>query len=86
MEFVYLVSSRVQVAENSRVYQLAPKDLIPHNPMGFHHIKSLDGTSPHVINLFFCIRSQLAILLYPFLQKALWDDPLRIPPQQRILS
>lgn len=59
MEFVYVVSGCVQVTENGKVYNLGERDLILHDSMEFHRIKSQNGTAPHVINISMCIRGQL---------------------------
>ena len=59
MEFVYVASGCVQVTENGKVYNLGERDLILHDSMEFHRIKSQNGTAPHVINISMCIRGQL---------------------------
>ena len=59
MEFVYVASGCVQVTENGRVYNLGERDLILHDSMEYHRIKSRNGTAPHVINISMCIRGQL---------------------------
>ncbi len=59
LEFVYVVSGSVQVTENDQVYKLGSHDLILHGPMEFHRITSADGTCPHVLSLFMCVRGQL---------------------------
>ena len=47
-EAVFVLSGRVEVAEDERVYILGPGDMIFHSSQEFHSIRSSGGTQPHV--------------------------------------
>jgi len=47
-ESVFVLSGRVEVTEDERVYFLGPGDLIIHGAQEFHSIRSAGGTQPHV--------------------------------------
>lgn len=52
-EIVYVISGEVEVAEDERVYRLRDRNMIFHAPMEFHKIRSLPGSSPHILILTF---------------------------------
>ncbi len=52
-EIVYVVSGKIEVAENENIYILSEGDMIFHAPMEFHKICATDDTSPHVLNMSF---------------------------------
>ncbi len=52
-EIVYVISGEVEVAEDERVYRLRERNMIFHAPMEFHKIRSMPGSSPHILILTF---------------------------------
>jgi len=53
-EIVYILSGKVEVTENEKIYLLEKNNMIIHAPWEFHRIKSADGTSPrlHVMSFY----------------------------------
>lgn len=64
IEIVYIVSGKVEIVEEEKVYLLGEGDLILHAPMEFHRIKSDAQTSPHVLNLSIAVSGQLPPRLF----------------------
>lgn len=58
-EIVYVMSGEVEVAEDERVYRLHERNIIFHAPMEFHKIRSLPGSSPHILILTFSADGRL---------------------------
>ena len=58
-EIVYVISGEVEVAEDERVYKLKDRNIIFHAPMEFHKIRSLPGSSPHIMILTFSAKGLL---------------------------
>ena len=52
-ELVCILEGEVEVAEDEHVYRLREGDVIFHAPMEFHKIRSLPGSSPHILILTF---------------------------------
>lgn len=64
IELVYVISGKVEVVEDEKVYQLGEGDLMIHAPMEFHRIRSYADTSPHVLNISFFVKGELPGRLY----------------------
>lgn len=47
-EFVYVISGRVGVSGDNRVYHLNEGDIIFHKPMEFHRVWAVDNIKPHL--------------------------------------
>ena len=58
-EVVYVISGEVEVAEDERVYRLRDRNMIFHAPMEFHKIRSLPGSSPHLLIITFSAEGAL---------------------------
>lgn len=52
-ETVCVLEGQVEVAEDEKIYTLSAGDFICHASMEFHRIRSIGGTSPHVLILSF---------------------------------
>ena len=66
-EIVYILSGKVEVTENEKIYLLEKNNMIIHAPWEFHRIKSADGTSPSLrVTRFRCsLFSPLSHSLFP---------------------
>ncbi len=53
IEMVLVESGAVEISEEEKIYLLEGRDLILHNAMEFHSIKSAGGTESHFYNLSF---------------------------------
>ena len=58
-EIVYVISGEVEVVEDERIYRLRDNNMIFHAPMEFHKIRSLPGSSPHLLILTFSSTGEL---------------------------
>ena len=58
-EIVYVINGKIEVVENDEIYILSDGDMIFHAPMEFHRIRSIDNSTPHVLNLSFKIAGDL---------------------------
>ena len=58
-EIVYVVSGKIEVVENEKIYILGEGDMVFHAPMEFHKICATDDTTPHVLNMSFTASGNL---------------------------
>lgn len=58
-EIVYILSGKVEVTENEKIYLLEKNNMIIHAPWEFHRIKSADGTSPSLYVMSFYAEGEL---------------------------
>lgn len=64
IEMVLVVDGQVEISEDEKVYILGKRDLIIHNAMEFHSIKSARSTEPHFYNLSFIAGGNLPERLF----------------------
>lgn len=57
-EMLYVISGKVGVAEEERIYELSGGNAIFYSPMEFHSIWSSDGTSPRIIIISFSLEGE----------------------------
>lgn len=58
-EIVYVLSGKVEVTEDEKIYQLEKNNMIIHAPWEFHRIKSAGGTSPSLYVMSFHAEGEL---------------------------
>lgn len=58
-EIVYVLSGKVEVTEDEKIYLLEKNHMIIHAPWEFHRIKSADGTSPRLYVMSFFAEGEL---------------------------
>jgi len=58
-EVVYVLSGKVEVTEDEKIYLLEKNNMIVHAPWEFHRIRSADGTSPRLYVMSFYAEGEL---------------------------
>lgn len=62
-ELMCVMDGTVEVTQDNRIYRLSAGEIVLHAPMKFHSIRSVEGSSPHVLITTFSVQGYLPVRL-----------------------
>ncbi len=58
-EVIYVLSGKLEVTEDEKVYLMGERDILFHAPNEFHRVRSAENTCPRVLNLSFKVEGTI---------------------------